>query len=69
MKVRNKLTGKIGIIKDWNKSLNGKVCIVVYEINISYNKKYDICKVLIDNKIHTVPKHFIKICTSLSADL
>ena len=60
MKISKDLTYKIGIIKNWNKSLNGKICIIVSEKNISYNKKYVICKVLVNDKIYSVPKYFIQ---------
>ena len=59
MKIRKDMTNNIGIITNWNKSLNGKICIIVSEKNISYNKKYDICKVLVEDKIYTIPKYFI----------
>lgn len=68
MKV-NKQLNNIGVIRNWNKSLNGKVCIIISERNISYNTKYDICKVLVDNKIYTVPKYFIKTCTNINVEL
>jgi len=60
MKISKDLTYKIGIIKNWNKRLNGKICIIVSEKNISYNKKYVICKVLVSDKIYSVPKYFIQ---------
>ena len=69
MRIKKDFTGKIGVITDWNKILNGKVCIIVSEKNISYNKRYDICKVLVEDKIHTVPKHFIRICTNINLEI
>lgn len=65
----NKQINNIGVIKNWNKNLNDKVCIIISEKNISYNTKYDICKVLVDDKIYTVPKYFIKLCTNINAEL
>ena len=69
MKIRKDIYGKIGIINGWNKVLNGKICIIVSEKNISYNKRYDICKVLVDDKIYTVPKYFISICKNMNVEL
>lgn len=69
MKISKDINGKIGIINGWNKVLNGKVCIIVSEKNISYNKRYDICKVLVDDKIYTVPKYFINICKNINVEL
>lgn len=69
MKISKDINGKIGIINGWNKVLNGKICIIVSEKNISYDKRYDICKVLVDNKIYTVPKYFINICKSINVEL
>jgi len=69
MKVRKDFEGKIGVITNWNKILNGKICVVLSEKNISYNKRYDICKVLVNDKVHAIPKHFISICTNINLEI
>lgn len=50
----------LGLIKNWNNMLNDKVCIVLNTKKISYDPHYNLVKVLVEDKIHTIPKLFIK---------
>jgi hypothetical protein len=60
MKIRNNIHNDICVIKGWNNLLNDKICLVIYEKKISYNERHNICKVLVNDKIYSVPKFFIK---------
>ena len=60
MEVKIKENNYLGIILGWNGLLNNKVCIVLNTCDISYNTQYNFCKVLVEQKIHTVPRYFIK---------
>lgn len=60
MEVKTKENNYLGIILGWNDLLNNKICIVLNTRDISYNTQYNFCKVLVEQKIHTVPKFFIK---------
>ena len=46
----------IGMIINWNKSVNNKVCLVLKICKVSHSDKFNFCKVLVGTKIHTVPK-------------
>lgn len=65
MKSNNKIQNKsenyqLGIVKNWNKELNNQICLILNIHNISYNSRYNFCKVLVGESIHTVPSFFIK---------
>lgn len=60
MKVNKVEKTYLGIINNWNIILNNKVCIVLNTKDISYNTQYNFCKVLVEQKIYTVPSFFIK---------
>jgi hypothetical protein len=67
MKITNNETHKmkynlnqLGVIINWNKLTNDQICIVLDVFDISYDSKYNFCKVLIGERIHTIPNKFIK---------
>ena len=60
MEIRKEDIHYLGVIKNWNKVLNDKVCIVLKTNKISYDPHFNLLKVLVDDKVHTIPKHFIK---------
>ena len=60
MEIRKEDIHYLGVIKNWNKVLNDKVCIVLRTNKISYDPHFNLLKVLVDDKVHTIPKHFIK---------
>ncbi len=51
----------IGIIKNWNKFLNNRICLVFTEHKHSNDMRKHFCKVLIDKNIYTVPKKNIEL--------
>ena len=60
MEIRKEDIHYLGVIKNWNKVLNNKVCIVLKTNKISYDPHFNLLKVLVDDKVYTIPKHFIK---------
>ena len=60
MEIRKEDINYLGLIKDWNKILNNKVCIVLNTKDISYDPHYNLLKVLVEDKVYTIPKYFIK---------
>ena len=50
----------LGLIENWNKILNNKVCIVLKTKKISYDPHFNLVKVLVEDRVYTIPNHFIK---------
>jgi hypothetical protein len=51
----------IGIVKNWNKSLNDLVCLIIEEKKYSKDVRSHFCKVLIEKSIYTIPKKNIEL--------
>ena len=51
----------IGIVKNWNKSLNNLVCLIIEEKKYSNDVRSHFCKVLIEKSIYTIPKKNIEL--------
>ena len=52
---------RIGIIKNWNKTLNNSVCLILQEKKYSNDSRYFFCKVLIKKSIYTIPNKNIEL--------
>ena len=52
---------KIGIVKNWNASLNNSVCLILQEKKYSRDNRYYFCKVLIEKSIYTIPNKNIEL--------
>ena len=57
MQIKN----EIGIIKNWNISLNNSVCLILEEKKYSKDTRSHFCKVLIEKSIYTIPKKNIEL--------
>lgn len=51
----------IGIVKNWNKSLNNSICLILEEKKYSKDIRAHFCKVLIEKSIYTIPKRNIEL--------
>ena len=60
MEIRKEDIHYLGLIKNWNKILNDKVCIVLNTKKISYNPHFNLVKVLVEDQVYTIPNNFIK---------
>ena len=60
MEIRKEDIHYLGLIKNWNKILNDKVCIVLKTNKISYNPHFNLVKVLVEDRVYTIPKYFVK---------
>ena len=54
-------TNEIGIVKNWNISLNNSVCLILEEKKYSRDRRAHFCKVLIEKSIYTIPKKNIEL--------
>jgi hypothetical protein len=54
-------TNEIGVIKNWNMSLNNSVCLILEEKKYSKDIRSHFCKVLIEKSIYTIPRKNIEL--------
>jgi len=59
MQISKEETSNIGIIKSFKK-YNNNICIILEEIKLSHDDKFNFYKVLINNNIFSIPKSAIK---------
>jgi len=59
MQISKERNNNIGIVKSF-KAYNNNVCIILEEINLSHDDRFNFYKVLINNNIFSIPKSAIK---------
>ena len=52
---------EIGMIKNWSKTLNNCICLILEEKKYSKDFRSHFCKVLIEKNIYTIPKKNIEL--------
>ena len=59
MQTSKERNNNIGIVKSF-KAYNNNVCIILEEIKLSHDDRFNFYKVLINNNIFSIPKSAIK---------